>query len=168
MPVLIYVSFDIDCFMSPTDKPLVWLHGEVKSPPFSAVARLEAGLLLRTAEGPMRKEKRARLEKSGWQIGSSQDFLGLNKVEGALLDIRLTLASALRRARLERHVSQAALAKQLGSSQSRVAKMEAGDASVSVDLLMRSLIVTGSTNAEIGRAISAVRSTRSRPVRRTA
>jgi ribosome-binding protein aMBF1 (putative translation factor) len=116
----------------------------------------------------MRKEKRARLEKSGWRIGSSQDFLGLSKVESALIDIRLTLASALRRARLERHVSQAALAKQLGSSQSRVAKMEAGDASVSVDLLMRSLIVTGSTNAEIGRAISAVRSTRSRPVHRTA
>jgi len=33
--------------MSPTDKPLVWLHGEVKSPPFSASARLEAGVLLR-------------------------------------------------------------------------------------------------------------------------
>ncbi len=28
-------------------KPLVWLHGEVKSPPFSLAARLEAGLLLR-------------------------------------------------------------------------------------------------------------------------
>ena len=33
--------------MSPTDKPLVWLHGEVKSPPFSSAARLEAGYLLR-------------------------------------------------------------------------------------------------------------------------
>ena len=50
MPILIYVSFDIDCFMSPTDKPLAWLHGEVKSPPFSAVARLEAGLLLRSLQ----------------------------------------------------------------------------------------------------------------------
>ena len=29
------------------DKPLVWLKGEVKTPPFSATARLEAGLLLR-------------------------------------------------------------------------------------------------------------------------
>jgi phage-related protein len=29
------------------DKPLVWLHGEVKTPPFSAAARLEAGILLR-------------------------------------------------------------------------------------------------------------------------
>ena len=33
--------------MAPTDKPLVWLRGEVKTPPFSAAARLEAGLLLR-------------------------------------------------------------------------------------------------------------------------
>jgi len=33
--------------MSPNDKPLVWLHGEVKTPPFTTEARLEAGLLLR-------------------------------------------------------------------------------------------------------------------------
>lgn len=33
--------------MTPTDKLLAWLHGEVKTPPFSAAARLEAGLLLR-------------------------------------------------------------------------------------------------------------------------
>jgi phage-related protein len=33
--------------MSPTDKPLVWLHGEVKTPPFSPAARIEAGVLLR-------------------------------------------------------------------------------------------------------------------------
>ena len=33
--------------MSPRDKPLVWLRGEVKTPPFSANARVEAGFLLR-------------------------------------------------------------------------------------------------------------------------
>ena len=33
--------------MTPGDKPLVWLHGEVKTPPFSPLARLEAGVLLR-------------------------------------------------------------------------------------------------------------------------
>lgn len=33
--------------MSPDDKPLVWLHGEIKTPPFSQAARLEAGHLLR-------------------------------------------------------------------------------------------------------------------------
>ena len=103
----------------------------------------------------MNKSKKARLEKAGWRIGSSQDFLKLSEAESVLVDIRLALARALRRARVERQVSQAALAKQLRSSQSRVAKMEAGDASVSVDLLVRSLIVAGSTSDEIGRAISA-------------
>jgi len=33
--------------VSPKHKPLAWLHGEVKSPPFSAAARVEAGFLLR-------------------------------------------------------------------------------------------------------------------------
>lgn len=32
---------------APTDKPLVWLHGEVKTPPWSLEARREAGFLLR-------------------------------------------------------------------------------------------------------------------------
>ncbi len=36
--------------MSPKDKPLVWMHGEVKSPPFSALARVEAGYLLRSLQ----------------------------------------------------------------------------------------------------------------------
>jgi len=33
--------------MSPNDKPLVWLHGEIQTPPFSKQARMEAGYLLR-------------------------------------------------------------------------------------------------------------------------
>jgi|SRR4051794_1445159 len=33
------------------DKPLVWLHGEVKTPPFSSEARVEAGMLLRRLQG---------------------------------------------------------------------------------------------------------------------
>lgn len=116
----------------------------------------------------MKKEKQARLEKAGWRVGGSRDFLGLSDAESALVDIRMALANVLRRARSDRRVSQAALAKQLGSSQSRVAKMEAGDPSVSVDLLVRSLIVAGSTSAEIGKAISAVRPVRARSIRRIA
>jgi len=37
--------------VSPRHKPLAWLHGEVKTPPFSAAARLEAGFLLRRLQG---------------------------------------------------------------------------------------------------------------------
>lgn len=36
--------------MSPKDKPLAWIHGEVRTPPFSRVARLEAGYLLRALQ----------------------------------------------------------------------------------------------------------------------
>jgi phage-related protein len=36
--------------MAATDKPLVWLRGEVKTPPFSAAARVEAGVLLRRVQ----------------------------------------------------------------------------------------------------------------------
>jgi len=45
--LLNYVIFDIYLDMNPNDKPLVWLHGEVKTPPFTQSARLEAGSLLR-------------------------------------------------------------------------------------------------------------------------
>jgi DNA-binding XRE family transcriptional regulator len=103
----------------------------------------------------MRKEKKQRLEKAGWRVAGAKEFLELSDAESAVIEIRVTLARTLRRRRLERHISQAALAKQLGSSQSRVAKMEAGDPSVSLDLLMRSLVITGSTTADIGKAISA-------------
>ncbi len=116
----------------------------------------------------MRKDKKARLEKAGWLVGSAETFLGLSDAESAIVDIRVALAAVLKSTRLEHGVSQAALAKRLGSSQSRVAKMEAGDASVSVDLLVRSLIVAGSTMAEIGRAISTTHSVRSRADRKTA
>lgn len=74
----------------------------------------------------------------------------------AVIDVRVSLAQELRRRRQERNISQAALAKHIGSSQSRVAKMEAGDPSVSIDLLVRSLVSTGSTAAEIGEVIAAV------------
>jgi len=42
-----YVQSDIHCLVAAIDKPLVWLRGEVKTPPFSQAARVEAGVLLR-------------------------------------------------------------------------------------------------------------------------
>jgi len=40
--------------MSPKHKPLAWLEGEVKTPPFSGPARLEAGYLLRLLQAGQR------------------------------------------------------------------------------------------------------------------
>jgi hypothetical protein len=101
----------------------------------------------------MKTRKRAKLEAAGWAVGSVQDFLGLSDAESALIELKLSLSSALRDQRKRRHLSQAQLAKRLRSSQSRVAKMEAGDPSVSMDLLVRSLLALGASSADLARAI---------------
>jgi ribosome-binding protein aMBF1 (putative translation factor) len=102
----------------------------------------------------MRKDKRERLKRAGWKVGDAKDFLGLTDADMAVIDLRVSLAAELRRRRRARNLSQAALAKRIGSSQSRVAKMEAGDPSVSLDLLIRSLLTSGSTNEDIAEVIA--------------
>jgi ribosome-binding protein aMBF1 (putative translation factor) len=101
----------------------------------------------------MKEAKKRRLEKAGWHVGDTQDFLGLTDAEMAMIEVRLNLARALRDRRLRLKISQQRFAERIGSSQSRVAKMEAGDKSVTVDLLMRSLLYAGSTAQEIGQTI---------------
>ena len=102
----------------------------------------------------MKEAKKKRLEKTGWKVCDTQDFLGLTDAEMAMIEVRLTLAKALKRRRQGLKISQQQFAERIGSSQSRVAKMEAGHQSVSLDLLVRSLIYSGSTSAEIGQALA--------------
>lgn len=99
-------------------------------------------------------EKRTRLKTAGFEIGSTSDFLGLTPQENALIEIKLALSNALRQRRKQQHLSQIDLANHLKSSQSRVAKMEAGDPSVSFDLLIRALLVVGATREELGNVIA--------------
>jgi DNA-binding XRE family transcriptional regulator len=101
----------------------------------------------------MKKSKRAKLEGAGWAVGSVQEFLGLSDAEAALIEMKLALSRTLRDRRQRRGVSQVELAKRLRSSQSRVAKMEAGDPSVSMDLLVSSLLVLGASPADLAKAI---------------
>ena len=103
----------------------------------------------------MRKPKRARLEAAGWAVGSAQDFRRLTDAEAAVIELKLALSRSLRERRKRRGLSQTDLARRLRSSQSRVAKMEAGDPSVSVDLLMRSLLAIGASPNDLARAIRA-------------
>ncbi len=98
--------------------------------------------------------KKAKLEAAGWKAGSADEFLGLNPEESALLDIRMSLSTALRQRRQEAHLAQLHLAEKIKSSQSRVAKMEACDSSVSIDLLIKAILATGATPAEIGQYIA--------------
>lgn len=102
----------------------------------------------------MERAKRKRLEEAGWKTGDAADFLGLSSEESAYLEIRLALAQALVRERKRLRVTQAQLAKRIHSSQSRVAKMETGDASVSIDLQVRTLLSMGISQNQVGRALA--------------
>jgi predicted XRE-type DNA-binding protein len=101
----------------------------------------------------MDKGKKARLEAHGWKVGSAEEFLGLTPEEAAYVELRLKLSDALRELRKKKHLTQAQLAEMLQSSQSRVAKAEAGDESVSLDLLIRSLLALGATDQDLAEMI---------------
>ena len=102
----------------------------------------------------MKSKKRKRLQETGWKLGSAGDFLGLSGEERALVQIKLALAMSLRERRLDQALTQTQLAEKIQSSQSRVAKMEAGDASVSIDLLIKTLLALGCSPHEVGRIIA--------------
>ena len=158
--------------MSPQDKPLVWMHGEIATPPFSANARIEAGYLLRQVQKGVKlslpqsrpmpsigslcmdKKKKNNLEAKGYKIGSVEEFLGLSPEESEYIELKLALSEALANRRKKSNLTQAQLAKILKSSQSRVAKMEKGDPSVSVDLLVKSLLAMGANKKSIAKAIA--------------
>ena len=105
----------------------------------------------------MREGKRKRLQARGWKVGTVQEFLGLSEQETAYIDLKLRLAAGLRRRRQRSRLSQMEVARRLKSSQSRVAKLEAGDPSVSLDLLIRSLLALGVSDRELCRIISSSR-----------
>ena len=109
----------------------------------------------------MHEFKRRRLEAKGWRVGSAKEFLALSEQEAAYIELKLKLAECLRKKRRERRLGQTDLAKLVKSSQSRVAKMEAADLSVSIDLLIRSLLALGTSNPELGQIIARPRPTAS-------
>ena len=102
----------------------------------------------------MKKTKRESLERKGWRVGSVASFLELSEAESALVELKLLLGRSLRERRTKHGLTQLELARQLRSSQSRIAKMEAADSSVSVDLLVRSLFALGATAKDLGRELA--------------
>ena len=219
--------------MSPHDKPIVWLDGEIATPPFSSNARIEAGYLLRQIQkgtklslpqsrpmpsiGPnchelrindenltwriiyriyndmilildvfekktsktpkstidvckqriktmkkiskdgknkMDKRKKKQLESKGYKVGTVEQFLDLSAEESEYIELKLALSEALAKRRKSSKLTQVQLAKILKSSQSRVAKMEKGDPSVSLDLLVKSLLAMGAKKENIAKAIA--------------
>lgn len=110
----------------------------------------------------MREEKRRRLERKGWKVGSVKEFLNLSSEEAAYIELKLKLADGLREQRRRRRLSQVEVARIVKSSQSRVAKMEAGDPSVTLDLLIRSLLTLGASDRELAKIIAVSEPTRAR------
>jgi DNA-binding XRE family transcriptional regulator len=101
----------------------------------------------------MNSFRKKKLEESGWAIGSTSDFLNLSKPEETIIAMKLALASKLKGIRKDKRLTQIELAKRIGSSQSRVAKMEIADQSVSMELIVRSLVSLGASQEQIGKVI---------------
>jgi DNA-binding XRE family transcriptional regulator len=101
----------------------------------------------------MDEQKRKRLEAAGWAMGDANDFLGLTPVEAELVELKTRLALFAKEQRKVSNMSQDALAKKMGSSQSRVAKIESGDPTVSLDLIVRALLTSGVTRQELAQVI---------------
>lgn len=105
----------------------------------------------------MKQSKRKKLEKAGFQVGSAKDFLHLSDEEAALIDLKIRLIRMLKAARQASGIRQQDLAERLSSSQSRVAKIEAADPDVSLDLICKALFALGVSRQEIGKIIAAKR-----------
>jgi len=101
----------------------------------------------------MDKRKRAKLRAAGWTVGTPREFLGLSDEEAAFVEFKLALSKTLQGLRAAQALSQVDVARRLNSSQSRVAKMEASDPSVSVDLLVKSLFRLGAQPGDIAKAL---------------
>jgi DNA-binding XRE family transcriptional regulator len=102
----------------------------------------------------MDQRKRKKLEVGGWSVGSADDFLDLTPEETRYIELKLALSASLKAERVKQGITQVELAKMMGSSQSRIAKMEAGDPTVSVDLLLKALLSLGVTKKQISKIIS--------------
>lgn len=103
----------------------------------------------------MDRNTKQKLEAAGWVFGDANQFLGLTGAESEFIHMKLGLARELKERRLARGLSQTQVAKMVGSSQSRVAKMEAADPSVSADLLIQTLLKLGASRAEVAQAVTA-------------
>ena len=102
----------------------------------------------------MDAKKQKRLEAEGWTVSDAASFLKLTPTEAALVEMRLALSRSLRERRLAARLTQTAFAKQLRQSQSRVAKLEAGDPSVSLELLIRALLSVGASRKDVAHALT--------------
>lgn len=99
----------------------------------------------------MDKKRKQQLEEKGFLVGSAADFLGLSPEEEAYIDIRLDISDMVKAQRTKRGWTQKQLARTIGSSQSRIAKLEGGDPGISMDLMIKALLQLGTSKKQIGK-----------------
>ena len=100
----------------------------------------------------MKTEKKRRLEAAGWKEVTVQEFLNLSEADVQYIEMKLALSRLLRLVRERRRLTQTKAAALLKTSQSRLARMEAGDPSVSLDLLVRGLFALGASQKDMLKA----------------
>src|SRR5262249_38967727 len=97
----------------------------------------------------MKRQKRQALEAAGFRLGDAEDFLELSDEERQTVELRVRLSRTVRQLRQDRKLTQQQLARKLKSSQSRVAKIEAGAEDVSLDLMFKSLFALGGRLSDV-------------------
>lgn len=101
----------------------------------------------------MDKKRKQQLEEKGFRVGSAADFLELTPEEEAYIDIRLDISNMVKSQRAKRGWTQDQLARAIGSSQSRIAKLEGGDPGISMDLMIKALLRLGTSKKQIGKLL---------------
>ena len=101
----------------------------------------------------MDSETKARLEAAGFEFTTVREFLGLTPEENELVETRVALAKLLHQLRVASAMTQSEVAKTARSSQSRIARAEANDPNVSVELLLRAVFALGGTRRDIAQAL---------------
>jgi DNA-binding XRE family transcriptional regulator len=97
----------------------------------------------------MDTQKAKRLETEGWAVGDASDFLELAPEEIEFIEFKIALANKVKELRTQKGLTQTAFARTVGSSQSRIAKLEAADLSVSTDLMLKSFFSLGARRKDI-------------------
>ena len=102
----------------------------------------------------MQIDKIKRLEDAGFVVGDTQQFLDLSDEEMAFIEIKRSLSRKVYKKRKSLNLTQTQVAKMLGTSQSRIAKMEQSDRSVSIDLLTRANLALGVKSSTVTKSFA--------------
>lgn len=103
----------------------------------------------------MKKTKKDKLQKLGYIVTDTKEYLGLSQEEMALIDLKIQLMQKLKAIRQKAGVTQKELAKLMHTSQSRIAMLEGGSSDVSLDLVCKALFALGISKKQIANAIAA-------------